>query len=66
VRLPGGKTREVRDVGALITLVNQSLDIAGDRRRLYKLNTGRDWSAFYLLDSERAARLESVVPFSFS
>jgi cold shock CspA family protein len=66
VRLPGGKTREVHDVHSLVTLINQALDVAGDRRRLYKLHTGREWSAFYLLDTDRAARLESVVPFGFS
>lgn len=62
VRLPGGRTREVGDVEALVALINQALDVAGDRRRLWKLNTGREWSAYYLLDGERAQRLERVVP----
>jgi cold shock CspA family protein len=64
VRLPGGKTREVRDVEALVALINQALDVAGDRRRLWKLNTGRDWSAYYLLDAECAQRLETIVPLA--
>jgi len=66
VRLPDGSERTL-DVGSLddiVFLVNSTLLATGDPRRMYPLDTGGDWHAYFVLTADRARRLAGVLPFA--
>lgn len=48
----------------LVPLVNQALEVARDPRRLYGLETARDWRAYFVLAADRARRLARILPFA--
>jgi cold shock CspA family protein len=48
----------------IASLVNRALTAASDPRRLYPLETGHDWRAYFLLPVDRAKRLGKILPFA--
>jgi len=65
-RLPDGSERalDVDSLDDVVGLVNDVLRAAGDPRRLYPLATEGDWHAVLVLETDRARRLASVLPFA--
>ncbi len=55
--------KSMTSLATIVSLWNELLARAGDRRRFYSLDTGGDWFAFYLLEPERAERLRRSLPF---
>ena len=66
VRDPDGRERTL-DLASLdhaIELANAALRRAGDGRRVYRLDTGGRWHAYFALASDRALRLAPTLPFA--
>jgi cold shock CspA family protein len=66
VQLPDGRERQldVESLDDIALMVNSALRSAGDARRLYPLDTGGRWHAYYVFTIERASRLATVLPFA--
>ncbi len=60
----GERALDVRSLHDIIMLVNEILDAAGDARRLYALETGGDWHAYFALTRDRAKQVHPVLPFT--
>jgi hypothetical protein len=66
VRDPDGRERsvEITSFDHAIELANAALRRAGDGHRVYRLDTGGGWHAYLALESDRALRLATALPFS--
>src|SRR6185503_8676502 len=66
VQLPDGRERQldVESLDDIVLMVNSALRAAGDARRLFPLDTGGGWHAYYVFTIDRASRLANVLPFA--
>ena len=48
----------------IVAVVNRALEAAHDPRRLYPLQTGGNWRAYFVLHAERAQRLAKILPLA--
>jgi len=48
----------------LVPLINHALEGARDPRRLFRLDTGAGWRAYYVLAADRAKRLARILPLA--
>jgi len=53
-----------RSLDELVPVVNRTLEAARDPRRLFPLDTGPTWRAYYALAADRAKRLARILPLA--